>query len=152
MKDHQSDEFEFFAPVIVVADDGVVAAPSNPAGRARRRTFTPTQKLKYLSEYEAACETGQGNAYLRGEGLYSSLMTEWRRLRDAGVLDGRDPGEPLGRPSREQAEIARLKRELAKAQQKLATTEMALDIMGKAHALLEQISESADTGKPHGTR
>lgn len=83
------------APVIVVADDGVVAAPSNPAGRARRRTFTPTQKLKYLSEYEAACETGQGNAYLRGEGLYSSLMTEWRRLRDAGVLDGRDPGEPL---------------------------------------------------------
>ena len=92
------------APVIVVADDGVVAAPSNPAGRARRRTFTPTQKLKYLSEYEAACETGQGNAYLRGEGLYSSLMTEWRRLRDAGVLGGRDPGEPVGRPSREWAD------------------------------------------------
>ncbi len=140
------------APVNAVTDDGVVAAPSNPAGRARRRTFTPAQKLKYLSEYETACETGQGNAYLRGEGLYSSLMTEWRRLRDAGLLDGRDPGEPIGRPSREQAEIARLKRELAKAQQKLATTETALDIMGKAHALLEQISESADTDKPHGTR
>ena len=27
----------------------------------------------------------------------------------------------------------------------MATTQTALDIMGKAHALLEQISESADT-------
>ena len=134
-----------------IAEDGEMSSP-RAGGPSRRRSFTPAQKLRHLSEYESACEAGQGGAYLRREGLYSSLISEWRRLRDAGVLDGRDPGEPLGRPSREQAEIARLKRELAKAQQKLATTEMALDIMGKAHALLEQISESADTGKPHGTR
>lgn len=60
------------------------------------------QKLKYLSEYETACETGQGNAYLRGEGLYSSLISEWRRQRDAGLLDGKSPGDVIGRPSREQ--------------------------------------------------
>lgn len=136
----------------VAVDDGVVSAPSNPVGPVRRRSFTPAQKLKYLVEYETACETGQGAAYLRGEGLYSSLMTEWRRQRDAGLLEGRNPGEAIGSPSRDQAEIARLRRQLAKAEQKLATTEMALEIMGKAHALLEQISESADTGKPHGTR
>lgn len=130
--------------VLSTADDGVVSAPSNPDGPTRRRSFTASQKLRYLSEYEVACETGQGAAFLRREGLYSSLISEWRKQRDAGLLEGKNPGEVIGRPSREQAEIARLRRQLAKAEQKLATTEMALDIMGKAHALLEQISESAD--------
>lgn len=113
-------------------------------GPSRRRSFTPAQKLKYLAEYEAACETGQGGAYLRGEGLYSSLISEWRRLRDAGMLEGKDPGARIGRPSAEQAEIARLRRQLAESERKLATTETALEIMGEAHALLEQISESAE--------
>lgn len=57
------------SPVAVVtADDGVVSARSIPDGPVRRRSFTPGQKLKYLSEYETACETGQGAAYLRREG------------------------------------------------------------------------------------
>jgi len=112
----------------------------------------PSQKLKYLSEYETACETGQGAAFLRRQGLYSSLISEWRKQRDAGLLEGKSPGEVVGAPSREQAEIARLRRQLAKAEQKLATTEMALEIMGKAHALLEQISESADPETKRGRR
>ncbi len=66
--------------------------------------------------------------------------------------EGKRPGEVIGAPSREQAEIARLRRQLAKAEQKLATTEIALQIMGKAHALLEQISESADTDPKHEKR
>jgi transposase len=45
-------------------------------------------------------------------------------------------------------EIARLRRDLDRAERRLATTETALVIMGKAHALLEQISESADTDQP----
>ncbi|WP_417562256.1 IS3 family transposase [Microbacterium sp.] len=120
------------AAVVAVTDDGVVSAPSNPDRPVRRRTFTPAQKLRYLSEYETACETGQGNAYLRGEGLYSSLISEWRKQRDAGVLEGKSPADTVGRLTREQAEIARLKGQLRKAEQKLATTEMALEIMGKA--------------------
>ena len=52
----------------------------------------------------------------------------------------------------EQAEIARLKKELAQANSKLETTQTALDIMGKAHALLEQISESADSEPKRGKR
>ncbi|MDX2377309.1 hypothetical protein M4I32_10910 [Microbacterium sp. LRZ72] len=141
------------SPVALLgADDGVVSAPSNPDSPTRRRSFTPGQKLKYLSEYETACETGQGAAYLRRAGLYSSLISEWRKQRDAGLLEGKKPGEKVGAPSREQAEIARLRQQLAKAEQKLVTTEMALQIMGKAHALLEQISESADPDEPRKKR
>lgn len=76
--------------------------------------------------------------------MYSSQVTEWRKLRDGGVLAGRKPGEKVGRPSAEQAEIARLTRELELSRRKLARTEAALGIMGKVHALLEDLSESAE--------
>ncbi|WP_370585757.1 integrase core domain-containing protein [Tessaracoccus sp. MC1627] len=111
-------------------------------GPTRRRVFTPAEKLSHLAAYDAASQQGQGGAYLRAEGLYSSHMTEWRRLRDAGILEGKAPGQKVGRPSKDQTEIARLRRELDLAQRRLARTKTALDIMGKAHALLEDISES----------
>ena len=128
------------------ADDGVMSTPSHPrADGPRRRTFTPDQKLAHLAAYEQACQQQEGGAYLRREGLYSSLISEWRRLRDAGVLDGKQAGQAVGRPSKEQAEIARLRRELDQAQQRLDRTETALEIMGKARALLDETSKSADT-------
>ncbi|MFC5295961.1 MAG: IS3 family transposase [Brachybacterium tyrofermentans] len=112
------------------------------AGGPHRRTFTPQQKLAHLEAYEQARDQNEGGAYLRREGLYSSLITEWRRLRDAGVLEGKSAGQSVGRPSKDQAEIARLRRELETTQQRLGRTEAALEIMGKARALLEDISES----------
>ena len=132
-----------------VSEDGPMS-PSGPrADRPeRRRRFTPAQKLEYLAEYEQACEQGQGGAYLRREGLYSSLVSEWRRLRDAGVLAGKDPGEVIGALSRDQAEIARLRRRLEVSERELVTTQNALQIMGKVHELLENISESSATDKP----
>ena len=121
--------------------------PTHPRadGPRRRRAFTAADKLAHLDAYEQACQDGQGGAYLRREGLYSSLISEWRKQRDAGVLAGKQPGEKVGRLTAEQAEIARLTRELARANKRLATTETALDIMGKAHALLESLSERADS-------
>lgn len=87
-----------------VADDGAMSS-SHPraGGPSRRRSFTPEQKLEHLAAYEKACEENQGGAYLRREGLYSSLISEWRRLRDAGVLAGKEPGQSVGRPSKDQA-------------------------------------------------
>ncbi|WP_442930460.1 IS3 family transposase [Micromonospora sp. NBC_00421] len=101
-------------------------------GPRARRSFTPGQKLELLAGYEQAVAAGEGGAFLRREGLYSSLMSEWRRARDGGLLQGKPAGETVGRPSAEQAEIARLRRELELAQVKLARTETALTIMGKA--------------------
>ena len=120
------------------------SAGPRAGGPRPRRSFTAQEKLDHLAAYEAACADNGGGAYLRAEGLYSSQVTEWRRLRDAGVLEGKAPGERIGRPSAEQAEIARLTRELELTRRRLAKTEVALDIMGKAHALLDEISESAD--------
>lgn len=128
-------------PAASVADDSVV---SPRAERPRRRAFTAEYKLQFLAEYEAA-EPGQRGALLRREGLYSSHLVEWRRARDAGALAGLT-GQP--RPAKrtpEQVENERLRARAERAEAELARTKAALDIVGKAHALLELLSESADS-------
>lgn len=110
-------------------------------GPTRRRSYTPTQKLELLAQYEAAVLSNEGGAFLRREGLYSSQMTEWRRLRDAGVLAGKKAGDSIGKLSKDQAEIARLRRQLEVTQGRLKTSEAALGVLGKLHALLEDLSE-----------
>jgi transposase len=44
-------------------------------GPRPRRSFTPAQKLDLLTRYEQAVAAGEGGAFLRREGLYSSLMS-----------------------------------------------------------------------------
>ena len=73
--------------LIAVRDDGLMSSPGpRSGGPTSRRSFTSAQKLEHLVAYEVALENGQGGAYLREHGLYSSLISEWRRFRDAGVL------------------------------------------------------------------
>jgi transposase len=112
--------------------------------RARRRTFTAQYKQEVLAAYEAAPD-GEKGVILRREGLYSSLISEWRRARDAGALAGLK--QAVGRPAADprDAQIARLLKEKAKLEQELATSRFVVDVQSKLHALLETISEGADT-------
>ncbi|WP_431710470.1 IS3 family transposase [Glutamicibacter uratoxydans] len=121
--------------ISTVQDNGTMDStdPPRPA-TARRRVISPAQKSAYLDGYEQAIQTGEGGGYLRANGLYSSQITEWRKLRDAGILDGTVASQSSAKPgrlSKEQAEIAKLKKQLAANEQKLATTQTALEIMGK---------------------
>jgi len=124
-------------------DDGAV---SPRAERPRRRTFTAEYKLRILAEYDAA-EPGEKGVLLRREGLYSSHLVEWRRARDAGALGGLVAKPRTGSRSPEHAENDRLRRDNERLQRELAKTQAALDVVGKAHALLELLSESADIDK-----
>jgi len=112
--------------------------------KARRRTFTAKYKQEILAAYEAAAD-GEKGAILRREGLYSSLISEWRRARDGGALAG--PARPRGRPAADprDAQIARLQKEKAKLEQELAKARFVVDVQSKLQALLETISEGADT-------
>ena len=95
------------------------AAGAGGARAARRRTFTAAYKQEILAAYDAA-GPGEKGAMLRREGLYSSLITEWRRARDAGALAGLK--QPRGRPAADprDAQIARLRKEKAQLEQELA--------------------------------
>ncbi len=119
----------------------------DPAARARRRTFTAAYKAAILAEYDALAPGGtERGALLRREGLYTSHVAEWRRARDAAGLEALAPkGRPAKR-SHEQAEIDKLRGRNARLEAELARTRLALEITGKAHALLELLSEGADSG------
>jgi transposase len=129
----------------------VPAGGSDPAPRPTRRVFTPAYKLAMVAEYENA-PNGDKGAILRREGLYSSHIVEWTRARDSGVLSG-DPAASAKRAkkSAELIELEKLRRQNEKLESDLTKTRLALSIMGKAHALLEELSESADNDRPPRT-
>lgn len=124
-----------------------LAPAADPAPRPSRRVFSAEYKLAIVTEYENA-PNGEKGAILRREGLYSSHVIEWTRARDAGALSGnRDDSTTSSRRPRktaEQLELEKLRRRNAKLEAELSKTRLALDIMGKAHALLEEVSESAE--------
>jgi transposase-like protein len=129
----------------------VARADGPRSSRPRRRTFTAAYKLAMIEKYDAATEPGAKGALLRGEGLYDSHISYWRKARESGALKSPSAAVPAvahqGRLSGD-AENERLRKRLAKAEAKLGQTRAALDIMGKAFALLELLSESADSPKP----
>jgi hypothetical protein len=132
-----------------IVDDDVMSRRGPRAGGPKpRRSFTPAQKLAHLGAYDEACQSGQGGAYLRREGLYSSQVTEWRKLRDGGLLEGKAAGVVVGRLNTDQAENARLRAQLSKAERRATRAEAALEIMGKVRGLLEEISESEPDEQP----
>jgi hypothetical protein len=127
-------------PVLVVDDE----ARPDPEVPQRRRTFTAKYKLEVLSAYDAA-SGGQKGALLRREALYSSHIVEWRRARDVGALAGLTKAR--GRPARDrqQERITELETEKRRLEQELAKARFVVDVQAKLHALLETISEGADT-------
>jgi len=134
--------------VLVVDDDAQRPDPEVPQ-RARRRTFTAKYKLEVLAAYDAASD-GEKGAVLRREGLYSSHLVDWRRARDVGALAGLT--KPRGRPARDrqQERITELEAEKRRLEKELAKARFVVDVQAKLHALLETISEGADT-EPRST-
>ena len=126
------------------ADTGVVDDERpDPAARPRRRSFTAEYKARVLDEYDAlAAGSPERGALLRREGLYTSHIAEWRKARDAGARDGL-ASKPKARRSPEQVEVEKLRRKNERLEAELERTKTALEITGKVHALLEQLSESA---------
>lgn len=127
------------------AQTGGVDEP-DPGARARRRTFTAEYKTRILDEYDALPEhTGERGALVRREGLYSSHISEWRKARDTAGAVALAPTPRSTKRTPEQIELEKLRRRNERLETELAKTKLALEITGKAHALLELISESADS-------
>jgi len=115
----------------------------DPAARPRRRTFTAEYKERILAEYDALPHgSEERGALLRRQGLYTSHVAEWRRARDAGAREGLGPKTKAKRTP-DQIGVEKLRRTNARLEAELARTKTALEITGKVHALLDQLSESA---------
>ena len=117
--------------------------PQVPA-RAKRRSYTAKYKMEILAEYDQ-CDREAKGALLRRENLYTSLISEWRKQRDRGALEGLSA--PRGRPpvDARDREIERLKADYAKLSGELDRTRRVVEVQGKLSALLEDLSTESAT-------
>src|SRR5215203_2988858 len=126
------------------AQSGAVDDSNDPdpeaLGRARGpRRYSAKYKAQILEEYERLDKAGKG-ALLRREGLYTSLISEWRTQRDRGALEalatpaGRQLADPRDR------EVARLRRENGRLAADLDKARKVIEVQGKLSALLEQLA------------
>jgi transposase len=115
--------------------------------RPRPRSYSARYKAEILAEYERLDKAGKG-ALLRREGLYTSLISEWRKQRDRGALaalatpQGRPPADPVER------ENARLRRRVEQLEGELGKARKVIEVQGKLSALLEQLA--TDSAPPTG--
>src|SRR2546423_14055557 len=84
-------------PSLIVVPQQPASRPPDPEmlPKASRRTFSAAEKLRILNEADACTQPGQIGALLRREGLYSSHLVKWRRLRASGQLQALAP-QPRG--------------------------------------------------------
>jgi len=104
-----------------------------------RRRFTAEYKLRILQEAERSTASGQLGAMLRREGLYSSLLSTWRRQRDEGTLAGLTP-KRRGRKANPDAPVIaendRLRRENQRLAAKLRQAETIIEVQKKLSEIL----------------
>lgn len=101
--------------------------------KARRKRWSPQEKIRILDEYDIAKEEGKRAALLRREGIYSSQIQQWRSERDEG---------PKAKPATN--EIRRLKAQLAKTEKKLAQANALIELQKKVAKILETTLEEID--------
>jgi transposase len=123
------------------AAPSVERAPRDPdpevPAKARRRRFSAVYRLGIVTQADACQKAGDVGALLRREGLYSSLLTNWRRQRDQGALvsmRARKRG-PTARPidprvKQLEAENARLQRKLQRADTIITLQKKVAEILG----------------------
>lgn len=135
---------------VMTGHDGQVTE-GQPA-RPKRRTFTAAYKARILAAFDALPEgSPERGELLRRERLYHSHLEHWRGQQAHGTLPA-TAGKPAKDAEAEElarlrAENKKLKARNEKLQSDLGKTRTALDIAGKAFALLENISGSAGSGE-----
>ena len=126
--------------VTVGAEDVQVAA------KPRRRTYTAEYKRRILKEADACRAPGAIGALLRREGLYSSLLVEWRRARGRGELAALTPRKRGRKPTPVDArdrKIAELERQLVQMTGRAERAEALVDAQKNLAALLGRPGASA---------
>jgi len=124
-----------------------VPDPEVPA-KAQRRKFTAEYKLRIVREAERCQEQpGEIVALLRREGLYSSLLTAWRREVEQGARAAlrskkRGPKARVVDPR-----IKELERENARLRKRLEHAELIITVQKKVSKLLGIPLESPDDEK-----
>jgi|APDOM4702015248_1054824.scaffolds.fasta_scaffold50203_1 transposase len=116
--------------------------------KAKRKRFTAAEKLRILREVEACRGSGEMGALLRREGIYSSYLTTWRKQRELGELDGLAPHKRGPKPNPEALELAKLRREHERLQERMRRAELIIDVQKKVARMLGETIETPELDDP----
>ena len=116
--------------------------------KAKRRQYTAEYKLRILRESDAGQGSGETGALLRREGLYSSYLTNWRRQRERGELDGLEPQKRGPKADPQAVELARLQRENERLRERLRRAELIIDVQKKGAQMLGVAVEENNLDDP----
>jgi len=114
--------------------------------KARRRTYPAEYKRRILKEADSCTAPGAIGALLRREGLYSSLLVEWRRARGRGELAALTPKPRGRRPTPvdpRDRKIAEIERQLVQMTGRAERAEVLVDAQKNLAALLGRPGASA---------
>ena len=104
-----------------------------------RRRFDAAYKQRIVEEADRCSRAGELGQLLRREGLYSSLLSTWRRQRDEGVLAGLAP-KRRGRKAKRKDAVAleneRLCRENERLALRLKQAETIIEVQKKVSEIL----------------
>ena len=127
-------------PTTKFANNGHASSPSfrpdpQVPERASRR-FTAAYKARILKEADACTQPGELGALLRREGLYSSTLANFRKLRTAGKLGETNPAQVQQRRDKEAAR-QRDARKMAALEAENQKLRVLLELQKKVAALLD---------------
>lgn len=120
--------------------EGICAASVAPSkiipkaevvARKPRRNFPAQYKLRILRELDACKKRGEKGLVMRREGLYSSMVSDWRKQCEKGVVGMLK--EKRGRKAEDASakHIAALEKENAALRTKLKQAEAIIDVQKK---------------------
>lgn len=108
-----------------------------PTKRAAR---SAAERLRIVEEYDSyPAGSPERGALLRREGVYSSAISKWRKLRRTGALSAlasQRPGPKVTPHDPAHDELARLRAENARLQARLEQVELIIDVQKKVATLL----------------
>jgi len=106
---------------------------------ARRRQFSVSEKRRIVAAANGCRKPGELGALLRREGIYSSMLANWRKQiarANETALAPRRRG-PKADPARaEKLRIEQLERDKARLERELAQARLIIDVQKKVAALL----------------
>jgi transposase-like protein len=100
---------------------------------ARRRVWTPKQKLEVIAQIDMLKKNGADvGVFIRKQGLYASTVSLWRKQRNEGLLgvEGKKRG-PKTTVTPEMVENQRLQREVERLSKSLAQAQKIIEIQKK---------------------
>ena len=113
-----------------------------------RRAFTTAYKLSILEQADQCQGHGEVGALLRREGLYSSHLSSWRRLRREGTLQAlknKKHGPKTTLDPAVRRELEQLRRRNAKLEHELEKARTIIDVQKKLSSILATMPDDKES-------